>query len=99
MIQKINRKGFYSFILQGFVDSCLYFQSINLSWPGHVHDTQVLTNTDLYQKAEVGSLVPHVRKQTSGIQIPPIVACISSETMTNDTIQEHWQFDEETSFL
>ena len=37
-----NRKGFYSFILQGFVNRHLCFRNINVSWPGRVHDMQVL---------------------------------------------------------
>ena len=39
-----NRKGFYSFILQGFVDSRLCFRNTNVSWPGRVHDARVLAN-------------------------------------------------------
>ena len=58
-----NRKGFYSFILQGFTDSHLCFRNINVSWPGRVHDTQVLTNSALNLKAQVGSLVPRVTRQ------------------------------------
>ena len=40
-----NRKGFYSSILQGFVDSHLSFRNINVSWPGRLHDARVLTNS------------------------------------------------------
>ena len=68
-----NRKGFYSFILQGFVDSRLCFQNINVSWPGRVHDARNLTNSALYLKAHVGSLVPRVTRQISGVEIPPVV--------------------------
>ena len=68
-----NRKGFYSSNLQGFVDSRLCFQNINISWPGRVHDPRVLTNTALYLKAQVGSLVPPVTRKISGVEIPPVV--------------------------
>ena len=40
-----NRKGFYSSILQGFVDSHLSFRNINVSWPGRLYDARVLTNS------------------------------------------------------
>lgn len=68
-----QRKGFYSFILQGFVDSRLCFWNINISWPGRVHDARVLTNSALYLKAQVGSRVPRVTRQISGVEIPPVV--------------------------
>ena len=41
-----NRKGFYSFILQGFVDNRCFW-TINISWPGRVHDARVLTNSGI----------------------------------------------------
>lgn len=61
-----NIKGFYSFILQGFVDSHLCFWNINVSWPGRAHDAPV------YWKAQSGSLVPHPTRRISGADIPPI---------------------------
>lgn len=61
-----NIKGFYSFILQGFVDSHLCFWNINVSWPGCAHDAHV------YWKAQSGSLVPHPTRRISGADIPPI---------------------------
>ena len=56
------------------MDSRLCFHNINHSWPGRVHDMQVLTNTALYQNVQIGSLVTHVKRQTSGIQIPTVVS-------------------------
>ena len=37
----VNRKGFYSIILQGLVDSDYLFRDVYVGWPGKVHDSRV----------------------------------------------------------
>ena len=44
----VNRKGFYSIILQGLVDSDYLFRDVYVGWPGKVHDSRVFKNSPLY---------------------------------------------------
>ena len=53
-----NRKGWHSIILQGLVDHTVCFTDINVGWPGRVHDSRVLQNSELYANAESGNLFP-----------------------------------------
>lgn len=40
-----NRKGWYSVILQAVVDHDYLFTDIMVGWPGSVHDSRVLENS------------------------------------------------------
>ena len=53
-----NRKGFYSILIQGVVDSQGCFIDVNIGWPGKVHDARVLANSTFYHKATSGNLLP-----------------------------------------
>uniref|UniRef100_A0A3B3HBN3 DDE Tnp4 domain-containing protein n=1 Tax=Oryzias latipes TaxID=8090 RepID=A0A3B3HBN3_ORYLA len=55
-----NRKGCHSVILQAVVDHKYCFKNINIGWPGSVHDSRVLRNSEIYEKAESGVLFPNV---------------------------------------
>lgn len=43
----VNRKGFYSVILQAVCDHTLSFTDIYIGWPGSVHDARVFSNSPL----------------------------------------------------
>ena len=43
-------------ILQGVVDHVGNFIDVYAGWPGRVHDSRVLHNSELYAKAECGKL-------------------------------------------
>ncbi|XP_061187182.1 uncharacterized protein LOC133195355 [Saccostrea echinata] len=45
----VNRKGFYSIILQGICREDLRFIDCVAGWPGSCHDVQVLKNTDIWK--------------------------------------------------
>ncbi|ROJ25256.1 Protein ANTAGONIST OF LIKE HETEROCHROMATIN PROTEIN 1 [Anabarilius grahami] len=47
-----NHKGWHSVILQAVVDYKYCFTNINIGWPGSVHDSRVLRNSIIYEKAE-----------------------------------------------
>lgn len=49
----LNRKGFYSLILQGVCDHRHVFTDVNIGWPGRVHDARVLRNSEIFQKGEI----------------------------------------------
>ena len=51
-----NRKGFHSVILQGVVDHMGNLIDVYAGWPGRVHDSRVLHDSELCAKAECGKL-------------------------------------------
>ena len=48
-----NRKQFHSIILQGVCNHELVFTSINVGWPGRVHDAKVFRNSKLFDSGFV----------------------------------------------
>ena len=48
----LNRKGWYSLILQGVCDYKYVFTDINIGWPGRVHDACVFANSEIFPKVD-----------------------------------------------
>ena len=69
-----NRKGWYSVILQGLVDSKYRFRDINVGWPGKVHDARVFSNSSLYKKGTDGTLFPESQaRNINGTAVPAFI--------------------------
>lgn len=68
----INCKGYFSMVLQAFVDHQGHFTDINAGWFGKVQDAHVFWNTDLFRKVQVGSFFLD-QKVTVGEGKMPIV--------------------------
>ena len=51
-----NQNKSFSILLQGVVDSKCYFTSINTGSPGSLHDSAHFKSTELYRKAEEGTM-------------------------------------------
>ncbi|GES92929.1 protein ANTAGONIST OF LIKE HETEROCHROMATIN PROTEIN 1-like [Rhizophagus clarus] len=49
-VDYFNRKGFYSIVLQAVVDHKKKFLDICVGWPGSMHDSRILINSNLYNK-------------------------------------------------
>ena len=49
----LNRKGWYTLILQGVCDYKYVFTDINIRWPGRVHDARVLANSEIFHKGKM----------------------------------------------
>ena len=52
----VNRKGWYSVIMQGVCNHRYLFTDVDIGWPGRVHDARVLANSDIYRQGEEGTL-------------------------------------------
>uniref|UniRef100_A0A8C3TGR7 DDE Tnp4 domain-containing protein n=1 Tax=Chelydra serpentina TaxID=8475 RepID=A0A8C3TGR7_CHESE len=52
--QYINRKGYFSMVLQALVDHKGRFTNINVGWPGKVHDARVFKNSGLFKRLQQG---------------------------------------------
>lgn len=50
----INRRGFFSMIMQVLVDHPRHFIYISVGWPWKVHDTCIFKNTGLFQSCKYG---------------------------------------------
>ena len=46
----VNRKGWYSIILQAVCDHNYIITDMNVGWLGRVHDANVFRNSELYYK-------------------------------------------------
>ena len=49
------------------------FTDVNIGWPGRVHDTRVLHNSELFSKAESGNLFPQQTVLIGGVRIPIVI--------------------------
>uniref|UniRef100_A0A8C3T5Y6 DDE Tnp4 domain-containing protein n=1 Tax=Chelydra serpentina TaxID=8475 RepID=A0A8C3T5Y6_CHESE len=56
--QYINRKGYFSMVLQALVDHKGCFTNINVGWPGKVHDARVFKNSGLFRRLQQGVYFP-----------------------------------------
>lgn len=68
----INRKGWPSMILQGYVDHNYIFRNIIIKHTGSVHDATVLKDSSLYQNNE--TLIPKNNIYINGKEIPLMIA-------------------------
>ena len=53
----VNRKGFHSIIAQVVCDSDMKFTSVNVGWPGSVHDARIFRNSKIGKKIINGTLL------------------------------------------
>ena len=68
-----NYKGYYSILMQAVVDFRCLFLDIYIGWPGKVHDTHVLVNSKVYQKATSGTLLPDWSIRLGGVKVPLVL--------------------------
>ncbi|XP_050796256.1 uncharacterized protein LOC127044962 [Gopherus flavomarginatus] len=70
--QYINRKGYFSMVLQALVDHKGRFTNIHVGWPERVHDAHVFRNTTLFKRLQQGNYFPD-QKITVGDDEMPVV--------------------------
>ena len=59
----VNRKGWYSTILQAVCDHNNIITNMNVGWPGRVYDARVFGNSELYYKGETNDLFQQKMKK------------------------------------
>ncbi len=70
----VNRKGYYSIIMQAVVDSNYIFRDVVIGWPGSVHDARVLSNSSIYQKGNNDQLFPDIpAKEIHSASVSPFI--------------------------
>ncbi|CAM4589218.1 unnamed protein product [Caretta caretta] len=66
----INRKGYFSIVLQALVDHKGRFTNINVGWLGKVHDAHIFRNSGLFQKLQEGTLFPDQKITVGDVEMP-----------------------------
>ncbi|KAM7163464.1 uncharacterized protein RBU57_007784 [Macrochelys suwanniensis] len=69
----INRKGYFSMVLQVLVDHRGRFIDINAGWPRKVHDARIFRNTALFQKMQSGTFFPDRKITVGEIEMPTVI--------------------------
>ncbi|CAM5075196.1 unnamed protein product [Natator depressus] len=69
----INRKGYFSIVLQALVDHKGRFTNINVGWPGKVHDARIFRNSGLFQKLQEGTLFPDQKITVGDVEMPIVI--------------------------
>ncbi|KAG6938877.1 hypothetical protein G0U57_004526 [Chelydra serpentina] len=68
--QYINRKGYFSMVLQALVDHKGRFTNINVGWPGKVHDARVFRNSGLFRRLQEGIYFPDQKITVGDVEKP-----------------------------
>lgn len=68
-----NRKHFYSYLVEGIVDSSGLFLSVATGFPGSLHDSRMLRLSDVYWAAENEDILMEPTLDLGGTVIRPLV--------------------------
>ncbi|CAM4388912.1 unnamed protein product, partial [Caretta caretta] len=71
--QYINRKGYFSMVLQALVDHKGRFTNINVGWPGKVHDARVFRNSGLFKWLQEGIYFPDQKITVGDVEMPIVI--------------------------
>ncbi|XP_065423512.1 uncharacterized protein LOC135975653 isoform X1 [Chrysemys picta bellii] len=69
----INRKGYFSMVLQALVDHKGRFTNINMGWAGRVHDARVFRNTTLFKGLQQGTYFPDQKITVGDVEMPIVI--------------------------
>lgn len=84
-----NRKGWYSVLLQGLVDSNYRFLDFDVGWPGKCHDSFVFESSYLYTKLENGTFFPNVKRMINGVEIPVLIVADSAYSLSETIMKPY----------
>ncbi|KAG6940531.1 hypothetical protein G0U57_015934, partial [Chelydra serpentina] len=71
--QYINRKGYFSMVLQALVDHKGRFTNINVGWPGKVHDARVFRNSGLFRRLQEDIYFPEHKITVGDVEMPIVI--------------------------
>ncbi|KAG6933217.1 hypothetical protein G0U57_019683, partial [Chelydra serpentina] len=71
--QYINRKGYFSMVLQALVDHKGRFTNINVGWPGKVHDARVFKTSGLFRRLQQGVYFPDHKITVGDVEMPTVI--------------------------
>ncbi|KAG6936015.1 hypothetical protein G0U57_013529 [Chelydra serpentina] len=71
--QYINRKGYFSMVLQALVDHKGHFTNISIEWPGKVHDARVFKNSGLFRWLQEGIYFPDYKITVGDVEMPIVI--------------------------
>ncbi|CAM5104837.1 unnamed protein product [Natator depressus] len=71
--QYINRKGYFSMVLQALVDHKGCFTDINLGWPGKVHDARIFRNSGLFEQLQEVTYFPDQKITIGDVEMPIVI--------------------------
>ncbi|CAM4587029.1 unnamed protein product [Lepidochelys kempii] len=71
--QYINRKGYFSMVLQALVDHKGCFTNISVGWPGKVHDFRIFRNSVLFKQLQEGIYFPEQKITVGDVEMPIVI--------------------------
>uniref|UniRef100_A0A8C4Y9J3 DDE Tnp4 domain-containing protein n=1 Tax=Gopherus evgoodei TaxID=1825980 RepID=A0A8C4Y9J3_9SAUR len=69
----INRKGYFSVVLQALVDHRGHFTDIYSGWPGKVHDARIFRNSALFRRLRAGTFFPDHKITVGDVEMPIVI--------------------------
>ncbi|CAM4684816.1 unnamed protein product [Lepidochelys kempii] len=71
--QYVNRKGYFSMVLQALVDHKGRFTDINVGWPGKVRDTRIFRKSGLFKQLQEGTYFPDQKITIGNVEMPMVI--------------------------
>ncbi|XP_065426197.1 uncharacterized protein LOC101938094 isoform X1 [Chrysemys picta bellii] len=69
----INRKGYFSKLLQALVEHKGRFTNMNVGWPRKVHDARIFRNFGLFKKLEEGTYFTDPKITIGDVEMPIVI--------------------------
>uniref|UniRef100_A0A452HRH7 DDE Tnp4 domain-containing protein n=1 Tax=Gopherus agassizii TaxID=38772 RepID=A0A452HRH7_9SAUR len=69
----VNRKGYFSVVLQALVDHRGRFTDIYSGWPGKVHDARIFRNSSLFRRLRAGTFFPDRKITVGDVEMPTVI--------------------------
>ncbi|XP_074918274.1 uncharacterized protein LOC142046297 [Chelonoidis abingdonii] len=71
--QYINRKGYFSMMLQALVDHKGCFTNINVGWPRKVHHARIFRSSGLFEKLQQGTFFPDQKITVGDVEMAIVI--------------------------